>query len=62
MLVKRWVVTEGFHKGAKVELFRESNGKYHCVGRTRTGTPYKIGTAKEARKIIDNFRMVCVEI
>ena len=57
MLVNRWVVTKGYDKGAKVELYRYENGEEHYAGRTRTGSPYNITSKAEAEKIIKVFGM-----
>lgn len=57
ILVERYAVTKGYHKGAKVELYYFGNGEGHYTGRTRTGTPYNIRNKEEADTIIKNFGM-----
>lgn len=59
-LVNRWAVTRGYDKGAKVELYRHSDGSEHYTGRTKTGFAYGIRDREEAEKIIKNFRMELV--
>ena len=56
-LLNKWAVTRGYDKGAKVELYKHSDGSEHYTGRTKTGFAYSISNKAEAEKIIKNFRM-----
>ena len=39
MMIKRWAVTNGFDKGAKVEAYQFSDGSVHYSFRDRFGRP-----------------------
>ena len=57
-LVKRWAVTEGFDKGAKVEAIKYSDGSMHYLFRDRLGRPSSLKDRAEAEKVIKIYRMM----
>lgn len=56
IMIKRWAVTEGFDKGAKVEAYQFSDGSVHYSFRDRLGRSMDL-SEKEAEKTIKAGRM-----
>ena len=59
MMIKRWAVTDGFNKGAKVEAYQFSDGLAHYSFRDRFGRPMDL-SEKEAEKTIKLWKMQLV--
>ena len=59
MMIKRWAVTNGFDKGAKVEAYQFSDGSVHYSFRDRLGRSMDL-SEKEAQKTIKLWRMQLV--
>ena len=59
MIIKRWAVTNGFNKGAKVEAYQFSDGSVHYSFRDRFGRPMDL-SEKEAEKTIKLWKMQLV--
>ena len=59
MMIKRWAVTEGFDKGAKVEAYQFSDGSVHYSFHDRFGLPMDL-SEKEAEKTIKLWKMQLV--
>ena len=59
MMIKRWAVTEGFDKGAKVEAYQFSDGLVHYSFRDRLGRSMGL-SEKEAEKTIKLCKMQLV--
>ena len=59
MMIKRWAVTNGFDKGAKVEAYQFSDGSVHYSFRDRFGRPSNV-SEEELPKMIKDWRMELV--
>ena len=59
MMIKRWAVTDGFNKGAKVEADQFSDGLVHYSFRDRVGRTMDL-SEKEAEKTIKLGKMQLV--
>ena len=59
MIIKRWTVTNGFDKGAKVEAYQFSDGSVHYSSCDRLGRSMDL-SEKEAEKTIKLWKMQLV--
>lgn len=58
-MIKKWVVLDGFDKGAKVEAYQLSDGSVYYSFRDRFGRPMDL-SEKEAEKTIKLWKMQLV--
>lgn len=58
-MIKKWVATSAFDKGANIQAYRYSDGSIHYSFRDRFGRPSDI-SEKELPKMIKNWRMELV--